>query len=138
MKILFVCKGNVGRSQMAEALFRQEFGDAHEVSSAGTKLGGPEQPIRELMPAVKEVFDVMKEIGLDISDASRTQLTERMVTSADKVIVILEDEEPLPSYLSDSPKLIRWNVPDPKGQDLVFTRNVRDDIKNRIEKILTE
>ena len=60
-KILFLCRGNVGRSQMAEALFRKQFGDKYEVISAGTKLSGPEEPISNLTPAINEVLEVMKE-----------------------------------------------------------------------------
>jgi protein-tyrosine-phosphatase len=133
MKILFICKGNVGRSQIAEALFRKKFGNAHQVFSAGTKLSGPEQPIGELMPNIKEVLYVMSEEGIDVSGNIRKQLTEQMVTDADKVIVIMEDEEVLPDYLAQSSKLIRWNVPDPKGKDLVFTRAVKNQIKGSIE-----
>jgi protein-tyrosine-phosphatase len=44
MKILLVCRGNVARSQMAEALLKKE---GFEVQSAGTKLSGPEQPLGE-------------------------------------------------------------------------------------------
>jgi len=135
MRILFVCRGNVGRSQMAEALFRQRFGDAHEASSAGTKLSGPEQSIGELLPATKEVLDVMGEVGLDISGALRKQLTEQMVMDADRVVAIIEDKEPLPEYLSGSAKLVRWNVPDPKGRDLAFTRGVRNVIRERVDTL---
>ena len=132
MKILFICKGNVGRSQMAEFLFRQKFGDQHHISSAGVKLTGPEQPIVDLLPLTKEVIDVMKEEGLDISSAVRNQLTPQMIEEMGKIIAVIEDEELLPSYLTGSPKLIRWNVPDPKGKDLDFTRDVREQIKQFI------
>lgn len=135
MKILFICKGNVGRSQIAEALFRKKYPDTHEAFSAGTKISGPEEPIVNLMPNIQEVLDVMNEEGIDVSKAIRHQLTEQMVDSSDKVIVIIEDEEVLPEYLTKSPKLIRWNIPDPKGKDLEFTRKVKDQIKERIETL---
>lgn len=135
MKILFICKGNVGRSQIAEALFRKKFGDAHDVVSAGTALSGPEQPIGELMPNIKEVLDVMQEEGMDVSMYVRNQLTEKMVEDADKVVAIVEEDFLLPEYLLDSPKLIRWNVPDPKGKDLEFTREVKNQIKSFIEEM---
>jgi protein-tyrosine-phosphatase len=135
MKILFICKGNVGRSQIAEALFRKKFGDAHEVVSAGTALSGPEQPIGELMPNIKEVLDVMQEEGMDVSMYVRNQLTEKMIEDADKVVAIVEEDFLLPEYLLDSPKLIRWNVPDPKGKDLEFTREVKNQIKSFIEEM---
>lgn len=132
IKILFICKGNVGRSQIAEALFDKHFGGIYKSFSAGTKISGPEQPIGELMPQIQEVLDVMKEEGLDVSMAVRNQLTEAMVENADKVVAIIEDEEELPEYVAHSGKLTRWNVPDPKGKDLEFTRSVKDQIRERI------
>lgn len=131
MKILFLCRGNVGRSQMAEFLMRKNFGDTYEVISAGTKLSGPEEEIGNLMPAIQEVLDVMNEEGIDVSKAIRKQVTEEMVNSSDKVVVLLEDEE-LPEYLVGSPKLVRWFVVDPKGKDLDETRKIKDEIKELI------
>ncbi|MFA6295080.1 MAG: arsenate reductase ArsC [Candidatus Paceibacterota bacterium] len=136
MKILFICKGNVGRSQIAEALFRKMTNNKVDVISAGTKLSGPEQPIGELMPQIKEVLDVMNEEGVDISKSVRKQLTEKMVEDSDKVIAIIEDDEVLPDYLIKSSKLVRWNVPDPKGKELEFTRKTRDQIKAYIQDLL--
>ena len=138
MKVLFLCKGNVGRSQIAEALFRKKFGDQYEVISAGTKLSGPEQPIGELMPNIKEVLDVMNEEGLDVSTAIRNQLTKEMTDEADKVVVIMEDQEELPEYLINSPKVVRWNVPDPKGKDLETTRQIKDHIRKLVENWVQE
>ena len=59
MKILFICKGNVARSQIAEALFKKKFGDKYEVFSAGTEISGPEQPLGELNPKIIDVFSVI-------------------------------------------------------------------------------
>lgn len=134
MKLLFVCKGNVGRSQIAEALFRKKFNEKFKVVSAGTHISGKEQPIGELMPQIQEVLDVMKEEGIDVSMAIRKQLTENMVNDADKVVAITENIEELPDYLLNSQKLIRWYIPDPKGKDIEFTRNVKNNIKEHIEK----
>lgn len=134
MKILFVCKGNVGRSQIAEALMRKVHPEV-EAISAGTALSGPEQPIGELMPGIQEVLDVMQEEGIDVSGNIRKQLTEEMVENADKVVVIMEHTESLPEYLAQSLKLIRWSVPDPKGKDVEFTREVKNQIKKLIEEL---
>jgi arsenate reductase (thioredoxin) len=136
MKILFICKGNVGRSQMAEALFRKKWGSGHEVFSAGTAISGPEQPIGELLPGIQEVLDVMSEERVDISMYVRKQLMAEMVEQADKVIAIVEDEVVLPEYLSASPKLTRWNVEDPKGKDLETTRRIKNEIKKLMDTIL--
>lgn len=136
MKILFVCKGNVGRSQIAEALFHKKWGSEHEVFSAGTAISGPEQPIGELLPGIQEVLDVMSEEGLDVSMYVRKQLMPEMVEQADKIIAIVEDEILLPDYLSASPKLTRWNVEDPKGKDLETTRRIKNQIKELVYTIL--
>ncbi|MBI5126704.1 MAG: hypothetical protein HZA80_03000 [Candidatus Taylorbacteria bacterium] len=140
MKILFVCKGNVGRSQMAEALFRKKFGTQHEVFSAGTQLSGPEEPISKIVPLgrIGPVLDVMNEEGIDLSMVVRKQLTEEMVNTVDTVVVIMEPTEDLPEYLAQSPKMIRWSLPDPKGQDTDFTRNVKDQIKERISQMVVK
>ncbi len=136
-KILFLCRGNVGRSQMAEFLLKDMikkgiYSDNNlEVISAGTKLSGPEEEIGNLIPATQEVLDVMKEEGIDVSKAIRKQITEDMVNESDMVIAILEDEE-LPEYLVDLPKLTRWYVTDPKGKDIDETRRIKDEIKEKL------
>lgn len=133
MKVLFLCKGNVGRSQIAEMLFRKKFGAKHEVFSAGLQISGPEQPIGELVPGIQEVLDVMSEEGIDVSKNIRRQVTEKMVADVDKVVVIIEDEAVLPDYISNSGKCTRWSIADPKGMDLENTRKIKDLIKERIE-----
>lgn len=136
MKVLFVCKGNVGRSQIAEALFRKKFGDIHEVISAGAKLSGPEQPIGELQPGIKEVLDVMNEEDVDVSMAIRNQLTPAMVEGSDKVILIMEEgETDLPDYVLESKKIVKWNLPDVKGKDFEFTKTVKNQIKELIDTL---
>lgn len=138
MKVLFICRGNVGRSQIAEALLKKEAANRFEVSSAGTKLSGPEQPIGELTPAINEVLDVMNEIGIDVSRNVRRQVTEEMAQYSDKIILVVDDNDPIPDYLTNNPKVIRWDVLDPKGKDLEFTRNVRNQISDLISKFIEE
>ncbi|MFA6437070.1 MAG: low molecular weight phosphatase family protein [Candidatus Paceibacterota bacterium] len=138
MKILFVCRGNVGRSQIAEALFNKETNGEIEAISAGTKLSGPEQPIGKITADVKNVFEVMKEDGLDISKNIRKQLTKEMADSADKIIFTVDERDPIPDYLIGNPKVIKWHVIDPKGQSLEFTRKSRDQIKELIKDLIKD
>ena len=135
MKILFVCRGNVGRSQMAEALFRKMTGDKYEVSSAGTKLSGPEQKLKEL-PLAENLIKCMEEEGIDVSDCIRNPVTQEMVESANKVVLIIGEEDFVPDYLINNPKVSKWITPDPKGQDLDFHRMVRDQIKIKLETLI--
>ena len=119
---------------MAEFLCKKKFGNKYEVSSAGVRLSGPEQTLEELLPHTIEVIEVMKEEGVDVSQARRKSVTEEMVANADRVVVIIEDEEILPEYISSSQKFIRWSMLDPKGKDRDFTR----DVKNKIGELLDE
>ncbi len=136
MKILFICRGNVGRSQMAEALFKKVAGSSFEVTSAGTKLSGPEQPIGELTPAIDNVIEVMREEGVDVSKNIRKQVTQKMASDADKVVLVVDERDPIPEYLINNPKVIKWDVIDPKGQSLEFTQRVREQIRELIKDFL--
>lgn len=138
MKILFVCRGNVGRSQIAEALLKHKAGDSFVVSSSGTKLSGPEQPIGELTPAINEVIQVMAEVGIDVSKNIRKSVTEKMAEDADKIILVTDENDPIPDYLKDSPKVTHWHVLDPKGKDLDFTRDVRKQISDLVDQFILE
>lgn len=121
---------------MAEALAKSLLGSGYQISSAGTKLSGPEQPISELSPATDHVIEVMKEEGLDVSGNIRKQVTEEMANEADKIILVVDDNDPIPDYLINNPKVTRWDVVDPKGQTLEFTRDVRDQIKSKIASLI--
>ncbi|MBP6975062.1 MAG: hypothetical protein KBB54_03945 [Candidatus Pacebacteria bacterium] len=134
MNILFLCRGNVGRSQMAEGLLKKHNPNLN-VSSAGTKLSGPEQKLIDLMPAISEVLQVMKEVDIDVSDNIRKQVTEEMVDKADRIIMVIDERDPVPEYLINNPKVITWNVLDPKGQSLEFTRNTRKQIDALIKSL---
>ncbi len=136
MKILFVCRGNVGRSQMAEVLLRK-LTDKFEVSSAGTKLSGPEQSLQDLSPATDVVITSMKEEGLDISANIRKQLTQEMATVADRIILTIDENDPVPDYLVNNPKVEIWNIPDPKGLDLEATSKIRDLIKVKVKDLVS-
>lgn len=134
MKILFLCRGNVARSQMAQELLKKMKPNSFEVSSAGTKLSGPEQVLKELCPALDNVLIAMKEEGVNMSENVRKQVTEEMANGADKIILVVDERDPIPEYLINNPKVTKWDVLDPKGQDLEFTRNVRDRIKELVIK----
>jgi len=120
---------------MAEALFRKMTGDKYEVSSAGTKLSGPEQKLKEL-PLAENLIKCMEEEGIDVSDCIRNPVTQEMVESANKVVLIIGEEDFVPDYLINNPKVSKWITPDPKGQDLDFHRMVRDQIKIKLETLI--
>jgi protein-tyrosine-phosphatase len=131
-KILFVCRGNVGRSQMAATIFNQLTHNKYDVSSAGTKVVSKTgesrhgQLLKDL-PAAEHVVTSLKEKGIDISGNARTQLDLQMVKDADMIIVMAEQEN-IPDYLKQSSKMIYFEVDDPKDTPLEEHRKARDQI----------
>jgi protein-tyrosine-phosphatase len=139
MKILFVCEGNVNRSQMA-ATFMHDVAPDLDVSSAGT-LVKLEDNAQQLSTLSKKGIEVMKEMGFDMSNNFMRQLTPAMVHDADHVILMGDTPGgPLPEYLAKSTKLEKWNVPDPGYGEIGYVE-ARDSIRTQVEvlaKSLTE
>ena len=131
MTILFVCKANVGRSQMAESIFNR-LSKKYRAFSAGTDVGSNEgKPLHEL------VIGCMTEQGYDLSNNKRKQLTAEMVQAADKIIVMTEKKD-LPLYLKDLPNAIFWSVDNPKDKSYEFHCATRDQIKKLVETLVKE
>ncbi len=142
MKILFVCRGNVGRSQFAEAIFKR-LNNRHEVLSAGTKVVSRDgesrhgQTLRELLPASENVILALQEQGIKAAENTRTQLNPEMVDWAD-IIITMAEPETAPDYLSKSPKTIYWEVKDPKGAPLDEHKRVMREIEGLLKNFIKE
>ena len=122
---IFACVHNAGRSQMAAAFFNQlaDPTKAHAIS-AGTEPGTRVHP---------EVLEVMREVGIDLSDAQPQKLTQELAEGA-SLLVTMGCGERCP-YV---PGLRRddWPLPDPKGRPLDEVRAVRDEIQKRVSSLL--
>ena len=135
MKILFVCRGNVGRSTMAAALFTKYSGI--KAFSAGTKvLKNENQKIKEI-PLAEPVIRFMKKEGINVAKDTRTQLTIEMVQEFDKIIVMAEPET-IPEYLSKSNKMEFWDIEDPKGMDDEGYEKIVFQIKSKLKQFIKE
>ena len=100
--VLFVCLHNAGRSQMSQALFERAAGGRHTASSAGTT------PAERVHP---EVVEVMRELGVDLSDRRPRQLTAELVHTADIVVTMgCGDQCP---YMPGR-HYIDWELSDPR------------------------
>ncbi|MGI6103570.1 MAG: low molecular weight phosphatase family protein [Patescibacteria group bacterium] len=132
MRVLFVCRANVGRSQMAMALYTLQ--RPGEAESAGTIVEEPGQVLRD-RPGNDATFEAMREVGADISDNIRRPVTPELVSVVDRVIVLAE-RETWPEYLVDNPKVEAWEVQDPRGKDLATLRQIRDDLRDRVGDLI--
>jgi len=135
MKILFICGGNVARSQMAEAFFNSAANGKHTASSCGTKVTVREG--QKLKDKDMNIVTAMQEIGIDVSNYERKRFTPEAFETADKVIVMVPSEN-IPDYFNKNTKVIFWEVPDPFQQSLEFARNVRDRIAGLVNDFTTQ
>jgi len=124
--VIFACVHNAGRSQMAAAFFN------HVVDSSRARaLSAGTQPAEHVHP---EVVAVMREVGIDLSAARPTRLTDELAAGA-QLLVTMGCGETCPVV----PGLRRqdWNLPDPKGQPVERVRAIRDEIRARVERLVT-
>src|SRR3954466_4313551 len=122
-RALFVCLHNAGRSQISAALFEQVAQGAHEARSAGTT------PAERVHP---EVVEVMREVGIDLSDREPQRLTTELARWAD-VVVTMGCGDACP-YIPGK-RYIDWNLTDPKGLPVEQVRAIRDDIAARVRDL---
>ncbi len=124
-RVLFACVHNAGRSQMAAGFFSTMADPAQvEAVSAGTNPGDRVHP---------EVVDVMREIGIDISDRRPQRLTESLAQNASLLITMgCGDECPyIPGLERDD-----WPLPDPKNRPVAAVRQIRDEIRDRVAALI--
>jgi arsenate reductase (thioredoxin) len=125
-EVLYVCVHNAGRSQMAAALTQRLGGGRVRVRSAGSAPGERVHPV---------VVEALREIGVDLGAELPKLLTPDAVRAAD-VVVTMGCGDACPVFPGKSYR--DWQVDDPKGRPLADVRVIRDEIRSRVEALLTE
>jgi arsenate reductase len=131
-KVLILCTGNSARSQMAEGLMREMGGNNFEVASAGIS---PTQ-VRS------EAIEVMKEIGVDISQHFSKDVDRFVAENFDYVITVCDNANEHCPVFPGQAKRIHWSFADPaqvegdEATKLTAFRTIRDQIKGRIETFI--
>jgi arsenate reductase (thioredoxin) len=123
MNLYFVCIGNAGRSQMAQALAERE---GFQARSAGSR------PERKLHP---EVIAAMDELGIDLRDRSPKGIEQADVEWAD-VVVTMGCGDACP--VLPGKRYLDWELTDPIDLPLEAVREIRDDIERRIKALRAE
>jgi arsenate reductase len=129
--ILYVCVHNAGRSQMAEA-FTNELAAKRGLpvrgESAGTEAGERVNPL---------AVQVMSELGISMEGQKPKQLTQEMADAADRIITmgcgVDATSCPARIHLSED-----WGLDDPAGKPMEKVREIRDQIRSRVDELLTE
>ncbi|MCW3031867.1 MAG: hypothetical protein QOK19_829 [Solirubrobacteraceae bacterium] len=124
--VLFVCLHNAGRSQISQALLERAAGGRHRALSAGTT------PAERVHP---EVVEVMREVGVDLAGRQPRLLTVELAEQAD-VVVTMGCGDACP-YIPGK-RYLDWDLTDPKGKPIDEVRAIRDEIAERVERLLHE
>jgi protein-tyrosine-phosphatase len=125
-EVLFVCVHNAGRSQMAAGLVRLRSEGRISVRSAGS------DPADAINPAVVEA---MRELGVDLTEEFPKPLTDEVVRAAD-VVITMGCGDACPVY--PGKRYEDWVLDDPAGQDLDTVRRIRDDLDERVTRLVEQ
>jgi arsenate reductase len=124
--VLFLCTHNAGRSQMALGFFTHLAGDQAVAWSGGSEPGN------EINPAAVQA---MAEVGIDITNEFPKPWTDEIVQAADLVITMgCGDACPI----FPGKRYEEWAIDDPAGQGVDIVRPIRDDIEERVRRLLNE
>lgn len=126
-RVMFVCKKNSSRSQMAEGFAKTMGAGKIAVTSSGLEAS-------EVRP---EAIATMKEIGIDIRDQTSNALSEFNPEDFDAVISLCGCGVNLPTDWLIRDYFDDWQLDDPAEQPDIFPR-VRDEIKARVEALITK
>jgi len=131
-QLYFLCTGNSCRSQMAEGFAKQLLPTDWTIQSAGVEVHG-------LNP---KAVQVMAEVGIDISAQQSTLIDPDYLQHCDLVVTLCGDARDRCPVTPPSVKKLHWPLPDPaqatgdEAAQLVAFRQVRDEIKDRIQKLV--
>ena len=124
--VLFVCVHNAGRSQMAAAYLQTLGGKRFRVLSAGST------PASEVNPVAVQV---MQEQGIYLADSAPKQLSTEAVEMSD-VVITMGCGDTCPIF--PGKRYEDWKVDDPAGQPLPVVRGIREDIKERVLRLMKD
>ena len=124
--VLFVCVHNAGRSQMAAGFLESLAAGRVEVRSAGS------EPTDRVNPVAVQA---MAEVGIDLRGVTPKILTTDAVEASD-VVITMGCGDVCPVF--PGVRYLDWALDDPAGKAIEAVRPIRDEIRARVERLLTE
>ncbi|MGV9796600.1 ACR3 family arsenite efflux transporter [Mycobacterium sp. NPDC003449] len=124
--VLFLCTHNAGRSQMALGYF------THYAGENAIAWSGGSEPGKDINPTAVEA---MAEVGIDITGEYPKPWTDEIVQAAD-VVITMGCGDACPIF--PGKRYENWELPDPAGQGIDAVRPIRDQIDQRVRRLLAE
>ena len=125
-RVLFVCHGNAGRSQMAAALLENRSAGAVKARSAGTSPAG------EIIPTA---LDAMTEAGIPLHHAYPKGLDEDVLRTTE-LVVLFDGADPF--EIPAGAEVRRWSVPSIRGLGIEQVRSVRDALDLQVRELIAD
>ena len=126
-KVLFACRENACRSQMASAFAQSLAGDELEVLNAGSEPAGKVHP---------DMVTAMHEKGIDMGFRNPRTIDEVISYDTPEIIITMGCAEQCP--MVPGARKMDWDLPDPAGNSIEFMRDVRDEIEKRVQNLISE
>lgn len=124
-RVMFVCKKNSARSQMAEGFAKKLGAGTIEVTSSGLEAG-------QINPGA---IAAMQTVGIDISHQTSNALADFQPEDFDVVVSLCGCGVNLPPEWVTREVFEDWQLDDPAEQPEIFPR-VRDEVKERVMRLL--
>jgi protein-tyrosine-phosphatase len=134
-KVLFICRGNWFRSQMAAAIYNK-LTHSKTADSVGTYTGAPDEPEGQILAnlfTTPHFFETMEKNGMHVRNNSTKRLQPSMIDEYDTVISMAE-EPYIPEFLKKAEKVIWWKVENPTFVD----QKIAEDTYEKIEKLVKD
>ena len=135
MKILFICKSNIGRSPAAAFFFNARSKKHYAVSAGIRDVEEHEREIKNI-PSAENTIQSFLKYGCDLSNFNRRQVTEAICNDADKIYVLMEThEKDIPEYIKNNAKVIFHPFTNGKELQGEERENLTKDIKQFAEDL---
>ena len=137
MKILFVCKSNQFRSQMAASLYNKITGTT-DAGSVGTYVGSDSEPegvVIETRFHTSDFFELMEEEGMYIRNNRTKRLLPEMIEETE-IVVSMAEEPFVPDFLLNNKKVLQWNVENPAFATREVSEKTYRQIKCLVEELI--